>query len=268
MTRLHIVNGESSLLSLPLAEVGGEAFAWFDFLSEGPPPDGTEAGWRRRAEELANRYGLDAGQHFAAAQAWRQRLEGAGACEEVVLWFEGDLFCLWNLAFLLDWFSRHPHPALSLVCPPDERLGALQPERLTELFAGREPLTPAMLDDGHAAWQALSSADPAVIERALHEAAEPLFQRAMRLQLERFPRGVGPSGVEKHLLSLLGSESQRLGRLFKAFNESDLGFQFGWGDHQFAVLLVDMRRRGLLAIEPAPGQPPYQDFGAWLVSRA
>jgi hypothetical protein len=276
VSRLHIVNGDSTLQTLPLADVGGEAHSWFDFLSEGPAPDGSEAGWSRRASALADRFGLDASVHHASALEWQQRLAAAATYDEVVLWFEGDLFCLFNLAYLLDWFAGHPRPAVfSLVCPADDRLGTLPPEQLLALFRDRCPLSQADLVGGSHAWCLLSlgsGKQVAVHERgsqAANEGLAALLQRAVRLQAEREPSGQdGISGVERHLLLLLGSESRQLGVLFRAFNESELGFQFGWGDMQFVELLVGMRRRGLLRIDREPGPPPWQDFGSWLVAAA
>ena len=119
MRRLHILNGESTLRSFPLNEVGGGDFSWIDSPSEGLPPDGSPAGWRPRAEALSRQYGLDAGQHVASAKVWRMRLAHASVNDEVVPWFGGDLFCLFNLAYLLGWF----HSSLWLICPPDQRLG-------------------------------------------------------------------------------------------------------------------------------------------------
>ncbi len=86
---LHVVNGESTLTTMRQVGLPGEACSWFDFLMEGPAPDGTEEGWRRRAEWLAGRYGLDAEgfldaptehalfEHFASAAGEYARRSGA-----------------------------------------------------------------------------------------------------------------------------------------------------------------------------------------------
>ncbi|GEM_PF-6820447 len=91
--------------------------------------------------------------------------------------------------------------------------------------------------------------------------AHPPFQRALRLQLLRFPDETGLSPLERRVLSLLGAGPTKLGPLFKAFYQTELGYQSGLGDMQFTDLLAGLYRRGLLRIDPDPGRPPYQDFG-------
>jgi hypothetical protein len=268
MATLHIVNGESTLGTLREAFPGEDAFSWFDFLMEGPPPDGTDEGWRRRAEALARRFGLEAASFLSAQRAWDERLHEAGRYGEVVLWFEGDLFCAFNLAYLLAWFRQHGagRAALSLVCPLDERLGTLEGKRLAQLFGEREPITADLLEAGSAAWQELTASEPTLVAPLRRVA---LFERAVRLQQQRLPAASGASSaLEQHLVGLLDSEPQRLGLLFKSFCQTELGYQMGMGDRQWAVLLVDLHWRGLVRIDPEPGFPPYEDFGAWQVRLA
>src|SRR6185295_8402606 len=108
--------------------------------------------------------------------AEEQTLQSYTEHEEVVLWFEYDLFCQVNLLYLLDWFSRASldQTKLSLInvgtFPGKENfrgLGELSPDELMSLFPGREVLTATVLELGARAWQAYCSADPTAIERLL-----------------------------------------------------------------------------------------------------
>ncbi|MBV9119304.1 MAG: hypothetical protein JOZ39_01245 [Chloroflexi bacterium] len=268
MRTLHIVNGESTVNTLRDARVGGDAYSWFDFLMEGPAPDGTAEGWEQRATELARRHGIDASSYLTAQREWQERLDGCAGYEEVVLWFEGDLFCVFNLAYLLSWFGSHEHGAggLSLICPLDERLGTLQASRLAELFREREPVGPALLEAGGRAWQALVASEP---RDASAFAAFPALERAVRVQSLRFqiaPKGTSP--LEEYIMGFLpATGSVPLGSLWRGFCSSVLGTQLGMGDSQFVVLVSELHRRRLLHLDPAPGPPPYKEFAAWQVSR-
>src|ERR671915_364295 len=74
-------------------------------------------------------------------------LQNAGAHDEVVLWFEHDLYDQLQLIQLLDWFAAHPHPKLTLVCEA-EYLGTMTPARAAELFERRRPVSRAQLRAG------------------------------------------------------------------------------------------------------------------------
>jgi hypothetical protein len=94
---------------------------WRDILVEGPaaPP-------AVRAPYLAERLGIDAQEYVAGRRQEAAALEGSAGHDEVVLWFEQDLFCAVNLWFLLDWSAARDGapPRLSLVFPnevPGER---------------------------------------------------------------------------------------------------------------------------------------------------
>jgi hypothetical protein len=291
LSLLHIVNGESTLRSLPVNALGGDAHSWWDMLMEGPPPDGTDAGWQRRAESLEARFGIPRQEYLAARDNGLECLTRASAYDETVLWFEGDLFCLANLTFLLDWFSAHPSPKLSLVCPSDERLGTLRPDQLAALFEERQPVTPSLLDAGRRAWRALAastrflagSGHPAFCaatgagsaeaiadaREVLHAAQDAafMFGPALQLQLARIPDADGLSPLERQVLDLVTSEPIKAGQLFKAFCQTQLGIGMGLGDLQFAVILGDLAAGRRLAIEPIPGKPPHNGFGAWDVRR-
>lgn len=80
-------------------------------------------------------------------------LSAQGADEEVVLWFEHDLYDQVQLIQVLAWFADHPHPRLSLVCEA-EYLGEMGPARAAELFGQRMGVTRGQLEEGARAWRA------------------------------------------------------------------------------------------------------------------
>jgi hypothetical protein len=79
------------------------------------------------------------------------RLERAGNDEEVVLWFEHDLYDQLQLIQVLAWFREHPHPRLTLICEA-EYLGEMKPKRVEALFRSRKSVTPKQLEVAGRAW--------------------------------------------------------------------------------------------------------------------
>jgi DNA-binding SARP family transcriptional activator len=140
MAMLHITNGDAAAAGLREAHVPGEVAVVADVLHEGPCVTSLDSDeWcERRARYLA-----EAG--YAAYDEALERLVEADAAlhaaaghEEVVLWFEHDLFDQLLLLRVLAWFATRPGaPArLSLVCigshPAFSRftgLGQLSPRR-------------------------------------------------------------------------------------------------------------------------------------------
>src|SRR5207244_10062428 len=117
---LHIHNGESSANTLKQSAIKGEQFAFRDALIAGPTPGGlTSEDWRRvRTQHLSDAYGVDSQECERDLLLQEKTLASFPDHEEVVLWFEYDLFCQVNLIYLLDWFSqRHlGKTKLSLIC--------------------------------------------------------------------------------------------------------------------------------------------------------
>src|SRR5262245_33939527 len=162
---LHIVNGDSTASTLKQTKIKVEGFASKDTLINGPAPaTENDHEWRAvRVQHLTDAYGLNPKECEKEFLKQEKALASAADHDEVVLWFEYDLFCQLNLLYLLDWFSEAhlKKTSLSLINvdsfpgPKDFRgLGELNADELASLFPKREKLTKAQLDLGAKAWQA------------------------------------------------------------------------------------------------------------------
>lgn len=184
--------------------VEGKFLPWRDVLHEGPvhaglPLDALSA--RRTAFIAAAGWGAlpEVRKQFEERDAI---LRDAGRHEEVVLWFEHDLYDQLQLLQLLDWFALHPHARLSLVCEA-EYLGSMTPPRAADLFAARHKVSDAQLRAGSAAWAAFGSANPFSISTAFVKAL-PFLGAALRRLLEEYPwTGDGLSRLERQILQAL-----------------------------------------------------------------
>src|SRR5579872_4110569 len=112
---LHITNGES--VSLPQTGLPGETLYWNDALHDGPVPRGLELEELSRVRErfISEFFGMP-----LSEVSFRRRDEAIARFrdhEEVVLWFEHDLYDQLQLIQLLDWFAHQPAPLpkLSLI---------------------------------------------------------------------------------------------------------------------------------------------------------
>jgi hypothetical protein len=234
---LHITNGDYAVEVLKQA-VQGEILPWRDVLHEGPVRAGLALDElsRERAAFIASCgwAPLEAvAEDFRKRDALLQR-----AHDEVVLWFEHDLYDQLQLIQLLDWFAAHPHPNLSLVCEA-EYLGTMKPQRAGELFASRARVTEAQLAEGRAAWAAFTASDPLQLERVPCSHLR-FLGAALRRHLEEFPwTSDGLSRIERAVLRSLPAAFPEI---FQATREDPAYL----GDSVLASHLERMRREGLI----------------------
>jgi hypothetical protein len=188
---LHVTNGDAAMERLRAGGMQGPVLPWRDVLHDGPVPAGLplEALSRVRADFIAGR---DWGTVEALRRdfAERDRVLAASSDEdEVVLWFEHDLYDQLQLIQILDWFADHPHPRLTLINPA-EYIGLVEPARARELFGQRAPVRPGQLALARRAWDAFRGTDPRHIETVMEadDAGElPHLRKALLRLLEEYP---------------------------------------------------------------------------------
>ena len=259
---LHIHNGDSSANMAKESSLPGEHFAWRESLVTGPTPaqiSGEE--WRRvRAQHLSEAYGVDLQECERELLGQEQKLSSVGEDEEVVLWFEHDLFCQTNLLYLLNWFAQQGtgNTKLSLICigefPGKENfrgLGELNAEQMASLFPGRQQVTTSQLKLAESAWQAYCSPDPTNIENLIRSdtSALPFLGRALQVHLRRFPstkNGLG--SIEGRGLEIIHGGRIVWIDVFRGFGDAEP--DYGLGDAQFWLALQRMSggRKPLLRI--------------------
>lgn len=246
---LHIHNGDATANKAKQSSLPGEHFAWREALIEGPTPAGLDGPeWRRlRARHLSEAYGVDLEECERELLAQEKKLATFGEHDEVVLWFEHDLFCQSLLLYMLDWFARQDlgKTRLGLVCirefPGKQNfrgLGELAPNELASLFPERQPVTRQQLDLAASAWRAYCSRDPTDIQSFLDSdtSALPLLDAALKAHLRRFPstrNGLGR--IENRGLQMVDSGLNRFIDLFPRFGEAEP--VYGLGDAQFWLAL-------------------------------
>src|SRR5215471_1246189 len=186
---LHVANGTCTTGTIQAAGIPGILSIWADPLYEGPVPGDVDDDALR---EIRGRYlGGD-------LRRWRERIAAHGSYDELVLWFEHDLFDQLNLIQLLSWIhERLPGgKPVSLICigsfpgrPSFKGLGELTPAELASLFGARQPVTPAQYDLAARAWRAFRQSTPEALEelRRADTSALPYLAPAFDRFLQEYP---------------------------------------------------------------------------------
>jgi hypothetical protein len=238
---LHVANGTSTTLTIEAAGIPGRTSIWADPLHDGPVPAGLsdQELIERRAFGLDDGPGdgpVDAATFAAALREWRAIVDDCDAYDELVLWYEHDLFDQLNLIQLLSRIGEHrpwPRP-VTLICigsfpgrPSFKGLGELSVAELAPLFDTRAPVTDAQYDLALAAWAAFRSPDPRAIENVLDRdtSALPFLAPALTRHLEEFPwTSDGLSRTERRLLSLAGPGPVSLLAAFPRMHDGETAF--------------------------------------------
>lgn len=207
--RLNITSGGSAVGKLREARIQGEIIPWQDVLHEGPVNASLSL---RDLSELRALFiserGWDDFAHVSGDFAQRDlTLSKLDRFDEVVLWFEDDLYDQLQLLQLLSFFSdsKNRRARLSMIVV-DGFLTTLPPGALGELEPKRAPVTDEQLELGKRAWAAFGSTDPTAIARVVEGDTSALrfISSALTRHLEEFPsRANGLSRSEREALTAI-----------------------------------------------------------------
>ena len=216
---IHVTNGDCAVAVLAKA-VSGTFLPWQDVLHEGPVRAGLsfEELSRERAQFVAEAFGVsftEAKKRFAERdEAFRRAREH----DEIVLWFEHDLYDQLQLIQVLDALGDRPGPPVSIVCEA-EYVGTMTPQRAAELFSLRNPVTRRHVAEASRAWAAFRSPDPREISKVSAQAL-PFLDAALRRHLQEFPWTLdGLSLLERRVLEALQAGPLSFEELFRAIRE-------------------------------------------------
>ncbi len=256
---IHVRCGSDIVDKLAAGGVAGRAIVWSDPLCEGPVVAGGRAAVRAiRGPWIATRFGVDAGEVAAQLLQADQALEAAvTADEEVVLWFESDLYDQAILVHVLDLLAPRvaagrtltlvtllEHPARP---PGFVALGELSPAQLAVLFPARIPVTADMVALAQQATAAWCAPNPRLLEQLRRTAngALPYLGAAVERVLEEFPdRRSGLGRTERQALEAVAGGATTAGTAFIASQGKE---ERRWlGDGMFYA------RLGELSIGKAP----------------
>ena len=233
---LHVANGHCTTGLIEASGLPGRTTIWADPLNEGPVPGhvSDDELLRVRAAFLAGT--ADQVDQVAADLAqWRAVVDDHDAYDELVLWFEHDLFDQLNLIQLLSHLGmRPPSKPVTMVQigsypghPEFKGIGELSPANVEALFHTRRPLTPDQLALAASAWSAYRSSDPRAIEQMLQgdTSALPFLAKAFSRHLEEFPSDTdGLSRSERRLMELALDRPVSIHEAFSRMHDGETAY--------------------------------------------
>ncbi len=250
---LHITNGDNFTSKLQALPVKGDIITWREMLCEGKTlcSVGSESFWKTRFEFLNKNYKISKSWFVEKTLKEYRSLCNHKQQDQIVLWFEYDLFCQINMLAVLSWLKTHRrHAEISLVCSGREGKGdklyaltELSDEQLMDLYERRTVLSQDDIEYADYIWQLYCSDNPIRLENQIanNDFQFEYLSEALKTHLRRFPTiKNGLNELENHILEKarskkFGSKAELTDALL-----TDQGY-YGFADTQYDRIITSLR---------------------------
>jgi hypothetical protein len=250
---LHITNGDNFTSKLQALPVKGDIITWREMLCEGKTlcSVGSESFWKTRFEFLNKNYKISKSWFVEKTLKEYRSLCNHKQQDQIVLWFEYDLFCQINMLAVLSWLKTHRrHAEISLVCSGREGKGdklyaltELSDEQLMDLYERRTVLSQDDIEYADYIWQLYCSDNPIRLENQIanNDFQFEYLSEALKTHLRRFPTiKNGLNELENHILEK--ARSKRFGSKAELTDAllTDQGY-YGFADTQYDRIITSLR---------------------------
>lgn len=250
---LHITNGDSFTERLKTLKLKGDIITWREMLCEGKTLTnvGSETFWKTRFEFLNKNYKVSKSWFIEKTLKEYRSLCNHKQQDEIVLWFEYDLFCQVNMIAVLSWLkANRKYAQISLVCSGKEdntdkyyALNELNDEQLLNLYKKKTILTQDDIEYADYVWQLYCSDNPIRLEN-LSDFSQFQFEylpQALHTHLQRFPSiKNGLNAMENNILQIGANKKPKSKKEFISEMLNNQGF-LGFGDSQYERALMRMK---------------------------
>lgn len=250
---LHITNGDSTTEYLKKLNIEGDYITWREMLCEGKTTIdvGSESFWKNRFLYLKSSYKITKQKFINYTLKEYRNLCNKKNSDEIVLWFENDLFCQINMIAVLSWLKRFREGyAISFVQPPQKKstlfkgFAELTDNQLQQQYKKRVLLNKDDIEYADYIWQLYCSDSPLRLEKVHKFNPMSPFQHltvAIENHLKRFPSiENGLNVVENDILktadnTVFKNKEQLVGKMLK------LQPNYGFGDLQYFQKLEQLK---------------------------
>ncbi len=250
---LHITNGDSFTARLQKLPLTGDIITWREMLCEGKTlcNVGSESFWKTRFEFLNKNYKVSKSWFVEKTLKEYRSLCNHKQQDQIVLWFEYDLFCQINMLAVISWLKTHRrHAQISLVCSGKQDdtdkmyvLNELSDEQLEHLYENKVVLTQDDIEYADYVWQLYCSDNPIRLENLgdFGNYSYTYLHDALKVHLERFPSiKNGLNAIENRVLQVGATQKPKSKREFLGQLLSQ-GNTVGYGDTQYDRIIGNLK---------------------------
>ncbi len=250
---LHITNGDNFTSKLESLDLKGDIITWREMLCEGKTlcNVGSESFWKTRFEFLNKNYKVSKSWFVEKTLKEYRSLCNHKQQDQIVLWFEYDLFCQINMLAVLSWLKTHRrHAEISLICSGKEDetdklygLSELSNEKLLDLYENRTFLTQDDIEFADYVWQLYCSDNPIRLENLIqyNNFQFEYLSEALKAHLKRFPTiKNGLNAIENRVLETAFEEKPESRKELLGKILSNQGY-YGFGDTQYERIITSLK---------------------------
>lgn len=246
---LHITNGSTLTNYLKELDIQGVFLTWEEMLCEGPTVASidSEDFFNKRKAFLNEVYKIEIDEKEYKKEL--DKLKNWKNYQEVILWFEYDLFCHINLIAVISLLhQREIDLPLFLVCSGRvegeknlKGLAELTPEQLLSHYQNKIKLTPEDTDIAIALWRTYCGRDhnifkPYIVKRS----SFPYLSNCLKAHLKRFPDSKnGLNTLEYNILEIVRTSEIKSRHHLLGYALNYQGY-YGFGDIQFERLINNL----------------------------
>ena len=252
-SQLHITNGDSFTQKLKTLRLKGEIITWREMLCEGKTETnvGSESFWKTRFDFLHKNYKVSKSWFVEKTLKEYRSLCNHKQQDQIILWFEYDLFCQINMLAVLSWLKKHRRYAeIYLVCSGDEdetnrlyRLNDLSDEQLLCSYENKVKLSQNDIEYADYVWQLYCSDNPIRLENLIDfdNYQFDYLSDAIKVHLRRFPTiKNGLNELENRVLEFSLQQKPKSKKELLSSLIQNQGF-YGFGDTQYERVITNLR---------------------------
>ena len=244
---LHIVNGDSLAEQMQELNLPGELVIWRELLCEGPTLQEINSDFfKLRKKFLKKTYNISAENYEERFIAEIKRLKSFNNYDEVVLWFEFDLFCHINMLAAINLLAqKEKSRPITLVCSRKLKgekefkpLSQLSLKELKNHYDNRIHLNSDDIEIASLIWELYCGNNPLKLKPQIKVQTNfEYLSSCIRAHIERFPNSIsGINTLEKNILKLIENHDIKNENHLLGYALQYQGY-YGYSDTQMQRLL-------------------------------
>lgn len=248
---LHLVNGDSLAEQVSDLNLPGKMVIWRELLCEGPTLQEINSEFFKvRKKFLKHAYSIAAEDYEERFVSEIKRLKSFDKFDEIVLWFEFDLFCHINMLAAINLLMEIQEDVpIALVCSRKLKgekefrpLSQLSLKELKNHYKNRINLTIDDLEIATLIWELYCSSSPLKLKPQIKVNSNfEYLSSCIRAHIERFPNSItGINSLEKNVLKLIENHDIKNENHLLGYTLEYQGY-YGYSDAQMQRLLEKLK---------------------------
>ncbi|MGA8853205.1 MAG: DUF1835 domain-containing protein [Christiangramia sp.] len=244
---LHIVNGDSLAEQMQELDLPGEVIVWRELLCEGPTQQEINSEFFKLREKfLLETYNISAENYEERFISEIGKLKTLSDYDNVVLWFEFDLFCHINMVAAISLLcEKNREIPISLVCSKKlkgekefQPLSQLNQKELENHYQNRIELNNEDIEIAELVWELYCGNNPLKLKPQIKVNTNfEYLSSCIRAHIERFPNSItGINSLERNVLRLIENYEIKNENHLLGYALQYQGY-YGYSDNQMQRLL-------------------------------